>query len=147
MIFIGGIASNVAKLKKKCFIRHKNHSLGTFVYAVLINLHLTTTRQLIILKCRVTRPEIAKEKFRGHFLLYYYFCAKSDQKVLFNVANCTRRNQRQSTLDCRYLLYANIICSSKTFFPVTILGICYVFPVIDIIPLFYRQTISLGTEK
>jgi hypothetical protein len=38
-------------------------------------------------------------------------------------------------------------CSSKTFFPDTILGICYVFPVIDIITLFYSHTISLWTEK
>jgi hypothetical protein len=27
------------------------------------------------------------------------------------------------------------------------LVICYVFPVIDIIPLFYSQSISLGTKN
>jgi hypothetical protein len=34
-------------------------------------------------------------------------------------------------------------CSSKTFYPDTILGMCYIFPAIHIIPLFYSQTISL----
>jgi hypothetical protein len=31
--------------------------------------------------------------------------------------------------------------------PDPILGICYVFPVIHIIPLFHSQTISLGTVE
>jgi hypothetical protein len=35
----------------------------------------------------------------------------------------------------------------QIFFPDTILGICYVFPVIHIIPLFYSHTISLWTKK
>jgi hypothetical protein len=35
----------------------------------------------------------------------------------------------------------------QNFFPDPILGICYVFPVIHIIPLFYSQTISLGTVE
>jgi hypothetical protein len=51
-------------------------------------------------------------------------------------------------LDCRYL---NLLCDNlkkrkflQNFFPDTILGICYVFPVIlHIIQLFYSQTISL----
>jgi hypothetical protein len=38
-------------------------------------------------------------------------------------------------------------CSSKTFFPDTILGICYVFLTQDIIPLFYRQSKSLCRQK
>jgi hypothetical protein len=47
--------------------------------------------------------------------------------------------QRQSTLDCRYLTLLNYVTiwksewSSKTFFPDTILGICYVFSVIHIL--------------
>jgi hypothetical protein len=49
--------------------------------------------------------------------------------------------QRQSTLDCRYLTYYvtnwKRECSSKTFFPDTILGICYFFPVI---PSFHYST-------
>jgi hypothetical protein len=34
----------------------------------------------------------------------------------------------------------------QNFFPATILGICYVFPVIDIIPLFDSQTISFNEQ-
>jgi hypothetical protein len=54
--------------------------------------------------------------------------------------------KRQETLDLPYLTLLNYAtigkseCSSKTFFPDTILGICYVFLTQDIIPLFYRQT-------
>jgi hypothetical protein len=37
--------------------------------------------------------------------------------------------------------------TSKTFFPDTIMGICYVFPTQDIIRLFYRQSKSLCPNK
>jgi hypothetical protein len=61
---------------------------------------------------------------------------------------CCNR-QRQETLDFRYLCYYVTIwkteCSSKTFFPDPISGTCYFFPVIHIIPLFHKQTISLWT--
>jgi hypothetical protein len=64
----------------------------------------------------------------------------------------TAHNQRQETLDLPYLTLLcdnlkNRMNSSKTFFPDPILGICYVFPVIHIIPLFHSQTISLGTVE
>jgi hypothetical protein len=57
--------------------------------------------------------------------------------------------QRQETLDYLTLLCDNLKteCSSKTFFPGPILGICYIVPVIHIIPLFHSQTISLGTVE
>jgi hypothetical protein len=49
--------------------------------------------------------------------------------------------QRQETLDLPYL---TLLCDNlknrmflQNFFPNTILGICYVFPIIHIIPLFY----------
>jgi hypothetical protein len=58
--------------------------------------------------------------------------------------------QRQETLDLPYL---TLLCDNlknrmflQNFFPDSILGICYVFPVIHIIPLFHSQTISLGTR-
>jgi hypothetical protein len=35
----------------------------------------------------------------------------------------------------------------QNFFPDPILGICYVVPVINIIPLFHSQTISLWTVE
>jgi hypothetical protein len=58
---------------------------------------------------------------------------------------CTVRYpaQIQSTLDCRYL---SLLCDNlktrkclQNFFPDTILGICYVFPVIQIIPCTILQ--------
>jgi hypothetical protein len=60
-------------------------------------------------------------------------------------------NQRQETLD---LWYLTLLCDNlknimllQNFFPDTILGICFVFPVTHIIPLFYSQTNALGPEK
>jgi hypothetical protein len=40
-----------------------------------------------------------------------------------------------------------ILFPLRIFFPETILGFFFGFPVIHIIPLFYSQTIQLGTDK
>jgi hypothetical protein len=59
--------------------------------------------------------------------------------------------QRQETLDLPYL---TLLCDNlknrmflQNFFPDPILGICYVVPVIHIIPLFHSQTITLWTVE
>jgi hypothetical protein len=59
--------------------------------------------------------------------------------------------QRQSTLDCRYL---TLLCDNlkkrmflQNFFPNTILGICYVFPAIHIIPLQLDKNIRSKNVK
>jgi hypothetical protein len=77
--------------------------------------------------------------------------------VTFSAAKIVRCNKKffylRHYFNCSTLVSNPIMwqfekseCSSKTFFPVTILGICFVFSIIHISPLFYSQTISLETE-
>jgi hypothetical protein len=47
-----------------------------------------------------------------------------------------------SIYQLHYVVVYCIVQFNETFFPDTIMGICYVFPTQDIIPLFYRQKIG-----